>query len=157
MVDISSSKFKADPFPFYARLRTESPVHRIILPDKQIAWLITRYDDVLAVLTDERFGKNRVNAMSPEQISKQPWMPNIFRPLSQNMLDLDAPDHTRLRGLVQQAFISRLIENMRERVQALSDELLDAALTRGRLDLVRDYALPIPTSTPNQSQRSPRC
>ncbi len=66
--------------------------------------------------------------------------------LTQNMLDLDAPDHTRLRGLVQKAFMPRLIENMRERIQALSNELLDAAQTRGRMDLVHDYALPIPTT-----------
>jgi cytochrome P450 len=76
VVNIASSAFKANPFPFYARLRSEAPVYRTILPDKQSAWLITRYDDVFAVLKDERFGKDRVKATTPEQNSKQPWIPN---------------------------------------------------------------------------------
>jgi cytochrome P450 len=146
VVNIASSEFKANPFPFYARLRSEAPLYRTVLPDKQSAWLITRYDDVLAVLKDERFGKDRLRAKSSEQIKKQPWMPRVFRPLTRNMLDMDAPDHTRLRGLVQKAFIPRLIENMRERIQALSDELLDTTGIRGRMDLVQEYALPIPTT-----------
>jgi cytochrome P450 len=146
VVNIASSEFKANPFPFYARLRSEAPLYRTVLPDKQSAWLITRYDDVLAVLKDERFGKDRLRAKSSEQIKMQSWMPRMFRPLTRNMLDVDAPDHTRLRGLVQKAFIPRLIENMRERIQALSDELLDTAGIRGRMDLVQEYALPIPTT-----------
>jgi cytochrome P450 len=146
VVNIASSEFKANPFPFYARLRSEAPLYRTVLPDKQSAWLITRYDDVVAVLKDERFGKDRLRAKSSEQIKKQPWMPRMFRPLTRNMLDVDAPDHTRLRGLVQKAFIPRLIENMRERIQALSDELLDTTGIRGRMDLVQEYALPIPTT-----------
>lgn len=145
-VNIASSEFKANPFPYYARLRSEAPVYRTTLPDKQSAWLITRYEDVLAVLKDERFGKDRLRAKTSEQVKQQPWMPNMFKPLTRNMLDVDAPDHTRLRGLVQKAFMPRLVENMRVRIQALSDELLKAAETRGRMDLVHDYALPIPTT-----------
>jgi cytochrome P450 PksS len=146
VVNISRPEFKANPFPFCAQLRSEAPVHRITLPDKQNAWLITRYDDVLAVLKDERLGKDRMKARTSEQLAKQPWMPGMFRPLTQNMLDMDAPDHVRLRGLVQKAFMPRFIENMRERIQALSDQLLDAAQTRGHMDLVHDYSLPIPTT-----------
>ena len=56
------------------------------------------------------------------------------------------PDHTRLRGLVHQAFTPRLIENMRGRVQALTDELLDRVESRGRMDLIHDYALPLPAT-----------
>ena len=145
-MNIASSDFKANPFPFYARLRSEAPVYRTPLPDKQSAWLITRYEDVLVVLKDERFGKDRLRAKTSEQVKKQPWMPNMFKPLTRNMLDVDAPDHTRLRGLVQKAFMPRLVENMRVRIEALSTELLDAAEMRGRMDLVHDYALPIPTT-----------
>jgi cytochrome P450 len=146
VLNIASSEFKANPFPFYARLRSEAPVYRTILPDKQSAWLITRYEDVLAVLKDERFCKDGLRAKTSEQIKKQPWMPNMFKPLTRNMLDVDALDHTRLRGLVQKAFMPRLVENMRARIQALSDELINAAQARGRMDLVQDYALPIPTT-----------
>ena len=78
VLNIASPEFKANPFPFYARLRSEAPVYRTILPDKQSAWLITRYEDVLAVLKDERFCKDRLRAKTSEQIKKQPWMPNII-------------------------------------------------------------------------------
>jgi len=145
-VNIASSAFKADPFLFYARLRAEAPVYAVPLPNKQPAWLITRYDDVVSVLKDERFAKDRLNALTPEQIAKQPWVPGFFKPLMRNMLDLDEPDHKRLRTLVHKAFTSRLVEGMRGRVQDLTDRLLDAAERRGRLDLIRDYALPIPTT-----------
>jgi cytochrome P450 PksS len=145
-VDIASPAFKANPFPFYARLRAEAPIHLVTLPDGRAAWLVTRYDDVAAVLKDERFAKDPLNALSPEQQARQPWMPSFFRPLTRNMLDLDAPDHTRLRGLVHKAFTPRLVEQMRGRVQALCDRLLDRAAGRGRLDLVRSYAQPLPTT-----------
>jgi cytochrome P450 PksS len=61
------------------------------------------------------------------------------------MLDLDPPDHTRLRGLVHKAFTPRLIENLRGRIQEITDELLDAACKRGRLELIRDFSLPLPS------------
>jgi cytochrome P450 len=143
-VDISSPKFKANPYPVYARWRAESPVCCVKLPDKRTAWLITRYEDVAAVLKDERFGKDRFK--TPELTAKQPWMPKSFQPLTRNMLDQDPPDHTRLRALVHKAFTPRLVEDMRRRVQSLTDELLDAAQRRGRMDLIRDYALPLPST-----------
>ncbi|HKG22999.1 MAG TPA: cytochrome P450, partial [Blastocatellia bacterium] len=143
-VDILSPQFKANPFPFFTRLRAEQPVYSTTLPDKTSVWLVTRYDDVNLLLKDERFAKNRYNAMTAEQVRKQPWVPPMFRPLERNMLDLDPPDHTRLRQLVHKAFTPRLIEQMQTRVQRLADELLDAALNRGEMDLIRDYALPLP-------------
>ncbi len=57
-INIAASEFKADPFPFYRRLREVAPVHRVKLPDGKMAWLVTRYDDVVRVLTDERFAKD---------------------------------------------------------------------------------------------------
>ena len=115
-VDISSPRFKADPFPFYARLRADSPVHPVTLPGGRTAWLVTRYDDVAAVLKDERFAKDPLNALTPGQ---PPWVPGFARPLQRNLLDVDDPDHARLRGLVQKAFTPHLVEGLRPRVQAL--------------------------------------
>jgi cytochrome P450 len=143
-VNLASPQFKADPYPFYARLRAEAPVFRTSLPDQRPAWLITRYDDALAVLKDERLVKDRRNALTGERPAKPPWMPTFMRPLAQNMLDLDAPDHTRLRALVHQAFTPRRIEQLRARIQILCDQLLDAAQAQGHLELVQAYALPIP-------------
>jgi cytochrome P450 PksS len=143
-VNILSPEFKANPFPILARLRMEQPVCRITLPDKTPVWLVTRYEDVNMLLTDERFAKCRYNALTPEQLRKQPWVPPMFRPLERTMIDLDPPDHTRLRQLVHKAFTPRLIERMRERVQTLANELLDAVSRKGEMDLIRDYALPLP-------------
>lgn len=112
-MNIASPEHHANPLPFYARLRAESPVHRVVLPNKQPAWLITRYDDVAMVLKDQRFGKSNSSA-------KQPWVLGFVKPLTRNMLDLDEPDHTRLRALVSKAFTPRLVEQMRDRIQALT-------------------------------------
>src|SRR5712671_274341 len=108
-VDLASLEFKADPYPFYARLRSEAPIHRVTvphmtLPHKQSAWLVTRYEDVAAVLKDERFVKDKLSVLTPEQIAEQPWVPGMFKRLMRNLLEIDAPDHTRLRALVHQAF-----------------------------------------------------
>ena len=145
-VDISSPAFKANPYPFYAQLRDQAPVHRIILGDKRPAWLVTRYDDVVTVLKDDRFVKDKRKVMTPEQMAREPWIPKMIQPIERNMLDADAPEHTRLRGLVHMAFTPRLVENMRERIQRLTDELLNPIETRGHMDLIRDYALPVPTT-----------
>jgi cytochrome P450 PksS len=143
-LDIISPDFKANPFPLLARLRSNQPVASTTLPDKTPVWLVTRYTDVYTLLKDERFAKSPLNAMTAEQLRKRPWVPPMFRPLERNMLDLDSPDHTRLRELVHKAFTPRLIEQMRERVQTLAHELLDAVARKGEMDLIRDYALPLP-------------
>jgi cytochrome P450 len=145
-VDLAGPAFKSNPHPFYAELRSREPVCPIRLPDKQVVWLVTRYDDVARVLKDDRFAKDRTKALSAEQLAKQPWVPAIFRPLTRNMLDLDPPDHTRLRALVQKAFTTRVVEQIRDRIRELTEELLDRAMRRGVVDLIRDYALPLPTT-----------
>jgi cytochrome P450 len=144
IIDITDPTFKANPFLFYARLRAETPVFPVTLKRYGRAWLITSYDDVLAVLKDERFAKDPQNAMTSEQFKKAPRMPAIFKPLSRGLLSLDDPDHARLRVLVHKAFTPRRIEQMREQVQVVADELLDKATPRGHMDLIADYALPLP-------------
>src|SRR5215211_1222759 len=148
--DLASPQFKADPYPFYARLRAEAPVWRTTLPDRRVAWLVTRYEDVARMLKDDTFAKDKLNAMDPEQRSKTPWVPGFLKPLERNMLDLDDPDHVRLRALVSRAFTPRLIERLRGRIESLCEELLDAMererKRKGGTDLVADYALPLPAT-----------
>jgi cytochrome P450 len=149
--DLASPLFKADPYPFYyARLRAEAPVWRTTLPDKRAAWLVTRYDDVARVLKDNTFAKDKLNAMDPEQRAKTPWVPSFLKPLERNMLDLDDPDHARLRALVSKVFTPRLIERLRGRIVALCEELLDAMererRRKGEAELVAGYALPLPAT-----------
>ncbi len=144
--DFASQRFKANPFPYYARLREEAPVFRITGFGNEPAWLVTRYDDVSKVLKHASLSKDRFGKMTPEQRAKIPWFVNILKPISQNMLSKDPPDHTRLRTLVHKAFTPRLIERLRSRVQSLTDELLDAGQRKGRLELVEDFAFLVPVT-----------
>ena len=134
--DLASPEFKANPYPYYARLRAEAPVYRTRAAFGLTAWLVTRYDDVLRVLKDERFAND--------------WsrrMPLVFRyakPLTRHMLNSDPPDHTRLRTLVQKAFTPRMVERLRERIHCVCDGLLNTAESRGQMDVIEDYALPLP-------------
>jgi len=148
-VDVTSASFKANPFPFYAQLRAQAPVFPVTVM-KQRAWLITRYDDVLNVLKDERFAKDRRNAMTDEQLKKSPWVPPMFKPLEHTMLDLDSPDNTRLRALVHKAFTPRMVEKMRDQIQHLANQLLDAVEPKGSMDLIADFALPLPLTVIGQ-------
>ena len=145
-VELTSPAFRADPYPTYARWRAEAPVGRAKLPDKQTVWLVSRYDDALTVLKDPRFANDREKVLTPAQASRLPWTPSVVKRLSRMMLNLDAPDHTRLRALVHKAFTPGLVVNMLERIQTLTDELLDAVQDRGHMDLIRDYALPLPAT-----------
>src|SRR5688572_16032500 len=133
--DLTAPELKADPYPLYARLRAEEPVCRLKTVFLK-AWMVMRYDDAVDVFRDPR--------LSRDLKSKLPYIPRFAQPLMDNMLGRDPPDHTRLRGLVSQAFTPRRIEQLRGRVQAVCDELL-AAVPPGRpFDLLEAYALPIP-------------
>jgi cytochrome P450 len=145
-VDLTSPAFRADPYPTYARWRAEAPVCRVKLPDKQTAWFVTRYDDAVTVLKDPRFVNDRQRVITPEQAARLPWTPSVVKRLSRMMLNVDAPDHTRLRALVHKAFTPALVANMLGRIQTLTDDLLNAVQRRGHMDLIRDYALPLPAT-----------
>ena len=144
--DIASSGFKADPHPFYARLREEAPVFQVRLSRSRRAWLLTRYDDVAEALRDRRLGKDKRSGDKSARRAHIPFVTDFLGPLERNMLDLDPPDHTRLRGLVHKAFTPRLVERLRARVQALTDEYLDRVAAKGEIELVGDYALPLPAT-----------
>lgn len=146
-VSITDARHKADPFPFYARLRADAPVFPVMVTTRgtQRAWLVTRYADVLAVLKDdERFVKDRHNAMTAEQLRKAPRLPPIFRSLERNLLGLDGADHDRLKALVHRAFTPRMVEQLREQTQRQVDAALDRAERKGDMELLNDFALPVP-------------
>ena len=132
----------ANPYPTYDSLRVEDPVHWSELME---AWLLTRYDDVVAVLNDSRFSANRRQAQSRlarEAMRRQ----GEFGPFGQavTMLGADPPEHTRLRRLVSKAFTPRMVEGMRPHIQEIVDELLDAVQGSGGLDVIHDLAYPLP-------------
>jgi cytochrome P450 len=142
--NIAAPEFRANPFPTFKRWRNEQPVVPVSAMLGGRAWLITRYDDVAEALKDERLVKDKRNARDPNKKYRDLPMPGFIKPLLTNMLDTDIPDHTRLRALVHQAFVPRLIAKMQDRVQNLAHELIDRAEKKGEMDLVHDYAVQIP-------------
>jgi len=145
-LDLVSQVFKANPYPTYARLRAEAPAFLTRLPDGRLAWLISRYPDVMAALKDPQLVKDRHRVGTQHRMRFERFFEPFFRSLQFTMLDLDPPDHTRLRNLVHMAFTPRLVERLRERIQALANRLLDRASEQGELELVAGYALPIPAT-----------
>jgi cytochrome P450 PksS len=145
-IDLFSPSFKANPYPTYAQLRRDTPVVATRLRDGRDAWLVSRYTDVAQVLKDPRIAKDRRRVAKPLRLPMERLFGPLVRALQFNMLDLDPPDHTRLRGLVHKAFTPRLIDRLRDRIQGLAEQLLDRIAWRGELDLVADYALPIPAT-----------
>jgi cytochrome P450 PksS len=144
-VDIYSAAHKRDPFPFYAQLRRDAPICEVPLPIFKRAWLVTRYDDVVACLKDEtRFAKDPRNVGLKSSKSLPWWTPGRLRALSENMLDLDDPGHRRLRVLINKAFSRARIEELRGRVEALAEELVDRMIAKPQPDVVQDFALPLP-------------
>ncbi|QWF78899.1 cytochrome P450 [Amycolatopsis sp. CA-230715] len=117
------------PPPEYARLREKSPLSRVTVWGDQSAWLVTRYDDVRAVLSDARLGVQPPGASVPGNAS----------------LMQDPPEHTRLRGLVSKAFAARQVQDLAPRVAGFAAELVDAMAAGGpRADIVGALARPLP-------------
>ncbi|MGY5005461.1 cytochrome P450 family protein [Streptomyces griseus] len=127
--------FIVDPYPYYAKLRAEGPVHTVRTEEMERIWLIVGYEEARAALADQRFGKDwRTSGRWTESDAA----------LSANMLELDAPHHTRLRRLVVREFTPRRIEALRPRITEVTAQLLDAMVPRGSADLVDALAFPLP-------------
>jgi cytochrome P450 len=127
--------FVADPYPTYHRLRAEDPVHRSPLG----FWVLTRYDDVVGVLRDQRFAKEAIASFVAQKLGVE-----MTAGVGVSMLDRDPPDHTRLRSLVSKAFTPRVVEGLRPRIGQIVDGLLDGAAERRAMDVIEDFAYPIP-------------
>ena len=143
--------FIDDPYPAYAWLREHAPVHRTRLPNGVEAYLVTRYEDVKSVLADPRLSKNAARSFPGWQPGRT-GIPGEHRSgIAAHLLNLDPPDHTRLRRLVSKAFTPRRIADFEPAVVRIADELLDAcertaAEGDGTVDLIRGYACPLPVA-----------
>ena len=138
--------FRADPYPFYERLRTTDPVHVSAFGFT----VLTRYDDVARTLRGTAPPRDtaahvadRPDDPRPAPPQRQPEPPDAG-PVATHHLNLDPPDHTRLRRLVSLAFTPTAIERLRPRVQQLVDDALDRAAERGSMELVEELAFPVP-------------
>lgn len=136
--------FVADPFPLYRQLRDDGPVRRVVIAGGLEAWLVTRYEDGLAALSDSRLSSDVRDTSDPRLLKQLPDAEHAA--MLGNMVHSDPPDHTRLRRLVSKAFTAHRVADMEPRVQAVTDRLLDAVVEAGRADLVADLALPLPVT-----------
>ncbi|MET7349494.1 cytochrome P450 family protein [Streptomyces mirabilis] len=127
------------PYAVYDRLRDTAPVHRVAGTDGNPAWLVTRYEDVREALANPLLSMDKKHALpgSYQGLSLPPA-------LDANLLNMEAPDHTRIRRLVVRAFTSRRIEQLRTPVRETADRLLDALGPHGSADLMTAYAAPLP-------------
>lgn len=131
--DPFDSRWRQDPVPLYTRLLAEAPVHRSPLG----FWVVAGHRDCLSILRDRRVSSalRTTGASEPPPRLVADMEPFLFR---------DPPDHTRLRGLVQQAFTPKMVARLRPSIQAHAESLVAACLDRGTVDLVADLAYPLP-------------
>ena len=135
-----------NPYPFYAQLRAQGPLSHVAWRGGDM-WLVTSYDDAMTLLKDPRLTMDwqKVAPAESRQASAgantSRYTPLMGRP---NLLNTDPPDHARLRTLVSKAFTPRMVEQLRPRIQQITDELLDAVQAQGTMDLIADFAFPLP-------------
>ncbi|MEV0401705.1 cytochrome P450 [Actinoallomurus sp. NPDC050550] len=141
-----SPEFVADPYPVFERLRRESPV---FFHEPSDQWVITRYADVNALLRDRRLGRTYLHVATHEEFGR-PAPAESLAPFwdlnNAGMLDMEPPDHTRLRRLVSKAFTPRMVEDLRPRIRALAEGLVRGLVERGGGDLVAEVAEPLPVT-----------
>src|SRR5205085_10652815 len=129
----------ANPYPLYHQLRNEDPVYW----DPFLhAWVVTRYADVITVF--QKFSANRTP--TPEQLAALGLaeLAPLAQVMVRQMLFLDPPDHSRVRGLASKAFTARRVEVLRSHIQEITNRLLDAVQEKGSMDIIADLAYPLP-------------
>jgi cytochrome P450 len=129
----------SDPYPIYEGLRAAHPV---FYAEELRAWLVTSYDAVNTALRSPQFSSERYPRM--KQVLAKRGFGELVDDRMRSMLHMDAPDHTRLRSLVNKAFTPRIVEAMEGRIQQLADQLLDAVGSRGEMDVIEQLAYPLP-------------
>ncbi|MFF8710020.1 cytochrome P450 [Streptomyces sp. NPDC015184] len=141
-----SPAFVADPYPAYAALRAAGRVHRFEPTDQ---WLVPHHADVSALLRDRRLGRTYLHRFTHEEFGRTP-PPAEHEPFhtlnGQGLLDLEAPDHTRIRRLVSKAFTPRTVEQLVPTVRRLAAELVDSFVEAGGGDLLTAVAEPLPVA-----------
>jgi cytochrome P450 len=145
--DLYSHDFRAATYATFAAMREHDPV--LLQPGLDGStpiWFVTRYDDAVAVLLDdERFVRDPSLALTPDERGAfEAGVPESLRFVENHMLNKDGDDHRRLRRLVTKAFTPRMVERLRPRIQEIADELIDTVASRGEMELVEDFAFPLP-------------
>ncbi|QKW25113.1 cytochrome P450 [Streptomyces seoulensis] len=128
--------FTADPHSAFTALRSRGPVHHVRFPTGDESWAVVGHEEVRAAFVDPRLRNDVRHSAEFED--------DGLYAVGRNMLQVDPPDHTRLRTLVAREFTARRVQALRPRVQEAAGALLDAVAADGRADLVAAYAHPLP-------------
>jgi cytochrome P450 len=145
MPELFTWEFATDPYPAYGWLREHAPVRWTELPSGVGAWLVTRYADAREALAEGRLSKNPVHHAGEAGARGKTGIPGERgADLMTHLLNIDPPDHTRLRRLVSKAFTPRRVAEFGPRVQELTDRFVDAFAPAGEADLIHDFAFPLP-------------
>ena len=133
--------FFDDPYRQYASLREHDPVHRSPLE----VWVLFRYDDVVRTLRDVGLSVQVDNATPTARMQMfAEQAPGEVERGAHSILNIDPPDHTRLRRLVSKAFTPKMVHGLRPRIQTLADDALDTMAAQGKADVIGDLAYPLP-------------
>ncbi|NRD79986.1 cytochrome P450 [Bacillus sp. BRMEA1] len=146
--DLYSSEYQNNPYPTLAYYRDHDPVHPFIISRGEYqrqAWLITRYQDVITLLKDEKVTKDVMNILNTEGKQTQEQKEELEL-LVNNMLFNDPPDHTRLRALVHKVFTPKMIGGLKNRIEQISNELIEGMKNKTEVELMEDYAIPLPVT-----------
>ncbi len=164
-IDLSDPEFREHAFERYEEMRARCPVSRAIITSgdesdgnrgffNRPLWLVTDYEEGSRALLDRAMTVDMTSVLTPEQLAQMPETPPEFQPLMRNILNVDPPEHTRLRKLVQPSFTASAIEKLGPRIQQITDDLLDAVETvaaeRGerapdrQMELISQFSYPLP-------------
>lgn len=134
-------EFRANPYPWYESLRTHDPVHRV----DEYTVVLTRHEDVLRTLRGSEFARDiEQHAAAPIDNPVMQRRRERSQQRSKSILNLDPPDHTRLRKLVTQAFTPKAVDRLRRTTEDMVDDVLDRAATQGRMEVIDELAFPVP-------------
>ncbi len=144
--DPLSCEFQRNPYPVYDQLRAVTP---ILYLESRRTWFLTAYVDVFTLLRDRRLGRALPPGMTRDDLGLPP-LREFYKPFyklgEHSMFDKEPPDHTRLRSLVHKVFTPRRVEGLRQRIQQITDGLLDNVESQGRMDILADFATPLPVT-----------
>lgn len=136
------AEFQANPYPVFAQLRQEDPIHKSIFG----TWIITRYADALTILNDKRFQVDNL----PERLQlksaylKEDNLDILAQTTDKWLFFLEPPDHTRIKNALIPSFSRASLNAMRPKIQAIVDDLLDRFAPTGEMEIIADFATPLP-------------
>jgi cytochrome P450 len=143
LFNLQREEIRANPYPFYGQLRNQDPIHW----DAELGfWVLTRYVDIDALYTDERFSRAQGLMRNFDHLpeSERQIAEPVYHSFSKTVFYADPPYHTHLRGLMNHAFTPRRVERLRPTIQKIVDELLNTARSNTTTDLIHDLAYPLP-------------